>query len=177
MIKMIARAGAAVAAAAIIVTIMRGESKRSLKMYYSPDRKIAVAVETFSGDGNADMESRLAFSYPGHRPFGYESFLSKDREHGMGVMKAEWTPDSQFFVFSLIASGGRDRGHFPVYYFSREKTSIRMLDTLMGVWVADPDFQLEYDDIILVSGRERFADGSLGDTLSRASHLAELDKR
>src|SRR5207247_2015281 len=47
------------------------------------------------------------------------SMTSPGGEHGWSVVKAAWTPDSRYFVFSAESSGGHQPWHFPTYAFSR----------------------------------------------------------
>jgi hypothetical protein len=41
---------------------------------------------------------------------------SEDSEHGFGIVKAAWTPDNKYFVFSLTSSGGHQSWHFPKHF-------------------------------------------------------------
>jgi hypothetical protein len=47
------------------------------------------------------------------------SFASADGEHGYGVRRAVWTPDSRYFVFDLASSGGHSPETAPIYLFDR----------------------------------------------------------
>lgn len=148
-------------------------SKR-VKFYYSPDKLTVARILTAAGQGGGNAESSVEVLKPKGSVLGAQNFMSRDHEHGLGVVKAEWTGDSKYFVFSLIASGGNDPGHFPTFFYSREDNKMRVLDTAIGIWITDPDFQIEYDDIILVNGRNLSRDGRVSDTLSRAAHLSQL---
>ena len=45
-------------------------------------------------------------------------------EHGYGVTKAVWTPDSHFFVYSLESSGGHEAWHSPVWFYFRKEQEV-----------------------------------------------------
>jgi len=47
-----------------------------------------------------------------------KGFKSPDGEHGRNVQKTEWSPDSQFFVFSTASSGGHSPWHWQVDDFT-----------------------------------------------------------
>src|SRR5437899_963523 len=58
-------------------------------------------------------ESRVEFYSPQHEMLCALDYSSEDSEHGFGIVKAAWTPDSNYFVFSLTSSGGHQSWHFP----------------------------------------------------------------
>jgi|SRR6267378_2052770 len=51
-------------------------------------------------------ESRVEFYSPQHEMLCALDYSSEDSEHGFGIVKAAWTPDNNYFVFSLTSSGG-----------------------------------------------------------------------
>lgn len=77
-------------------------------------------------------------------------YSSSDPEHGFGVKKALWTPDSQFFLYSLESSGGHSGWHFPIDIFSRRRGRIFRLDDALNDAVTDPDFGVAAPDRITV---------------------------
>ena len=82
------------------------------------------------------------------------NYGSEDGEHGYGVEKAAWTPDSRFFVYSLSSSGGHQAWHFPTDFISTTDYKFRRLDDFVGP-ITDPDFTLTAPDIIKTSGRDK----------------------
>lgn len=147
-----------------------------VKFYYSPDRQLAVRIVTVQDNGGMNLESSIEVGNARGRILNRKNFISKDRQHGYGVLKATWTPDGNFFVFSTIASGGNDPGHFPTYVYIRQTNAIHSLDSLVGVWVTDPEFYVEFPDVVMVTGREMSEDGKLGEAVSRAVQLMNLQK-
>jgi len=55
-------------------------------------------------------------------------FSSPDGEHGYGVDIAQWTQDSQFFVFSMSNSGGHSPMYKPVVFWSRRTNRFYQLN-------------------------------------------------
>ena len=64
--------------------------------------------------------------------YRWKSFASADGEHGFGVAKAQWTPNSQFFIFSMGSSGGHQPWHHPIYFYSRTENRFYCLDDYVG---------------------------------------------
>jgi len=49
-----------------------------------------------------------------------------------GVTKAAWTPDAQFFLFSMQSSGGHQPWHWPLYVYSVRTNRLYYLDDYIG---------------------------------------------
>lgn len=124
------------------------------------------------GDGNTESGIELRKSNGGL--IGIKNFFSKDHEHGLSVVKAEWTYDSKFFVFSTISSGGQQPGHFPTFFYSKADNKIHALDHFVGIWVTNPEFFIQAPDLLTVTVRDRLANGIFADTLSKTVHLGRL---
>src|SRR5664279_2912042 len=77
------------------------------KEYISPDGAVVVTVES-----TKTHESRLEFRGNSGKLLARVDYSSQDGEHGQSVAKASWTPDSQFFVYSLGNTGGHQPWHF-----------------------------------------------------------------
>jgi hypothetical protein len=56
------------------------------------------------------------------------SFASKDHEHGFGVIQADWTADSKFFVFCMNSSGGHQPWHFFTFAYSLSVNRLISID-------------------------------------------------
>jgi hypothetical protein len=78
------------------------------------------------------------------------SYASEDGEHGYGVTKAAWTPDSRFFVYSIESSGGHQSWHTPVQFFSRSENKIVRLDDVLKDAVSNPQFVVSAPDHVTV---------------------------
>jgi hypothetical protein len=77
-------------------------------------------------------------------------YRSQDGEHGYGITKASWTPDAQFFVYSLESSGGHSAWHSPVQFFSRQRKKILSLDDALKDSVMNPRFLVVPPDKVTV---------------------------
>jgi hypothetical protein len=60
-----------------------------------------------------------------------KSFASKDHRHGMGVVQAEWTANSQFFVFSMSRSGGHQPWRAFTFVFSVSTIELISIDKIV----------------------------------------------
>jgi hypothetical protein len=99
------------------------------KQYESPDKTlIASVVATNTGTAIDSSENRIEVRSATGELLAQEDFTSQDGEHGYAVIKAEWTPDSQFFVFSLQSSGGHSPWHSPTKFYGRKQQRIVSLD-------------------------------------------------
>ncbi|HJX83695.1 MAG TPA: hypothetical protein VJ723_05075 [Candidatus Angelobacter sp.] len=99
------------------------------KQYASPDKMLlASVVATNTGTAIDGSENRVEMRSATGELLAQEDFTSHDGEHGYAVIKAEWTPDSQFFVFSLESSGGHSPWHSPMKFYSRKQQRIISLD-------------------------------------------------
>lgn len=59
-------------------------------------------------------------------------FSSSDGEHGYGIDGAEWTPDSQYFVFRLRSTGGHSPMFAPIAFWSRKENRFYSLMDYTG---------------------------------------------
>jgi len=98
------------------------------KEYMSPDGAYLAVVVTDPASG----ESKVVVKTKDGRMICSRSFLSEDREHGAGVDKTAWTPDSRFFVYGMYLSGGHQPWHFPAEFCSVRQSITRRLDDYVG---------------------------------------------
>jgi hypothetical protein len=80
-------------------------------------------------------------------------YTSADGEHGFGVVKAAWTPDSQYFVYSLASSGGHQAWRSPTFFYDRRNERVRSFDEEVGV-VIDAKFSLSPPDVVEIVIRD-----------------------
>ncbi len=149
--------------------------RRSVKRYDSPDKSLLAIVVTIN-DSQLGPESSIELRTAAGALIGLKRFTSKDHAHGLGVVKAQWSLDSRFFVFSTIASGGREAGKFPTFYFNRIDKQIHPLNRSIGRWITDPEYCLQADDVITVTVHDTLAGGGVAETISRTVHLGRLPK-
>ena len=106
----------------------------------APDRKMTALIENFCPEGNI-KESRITFVDASGRVLAQKSYVSKDSEHGYGIIHAQWTSDSQFFVYCMASSGGHQAWHMPTWIYSAHGNRIFSIDEMFGP-VASRSFQI-----------------------------------
>jgi hypothetical protein len=119
--------------------------------YESPD-KSAVAIVFPAGKlpGYGNYESRVELRSKSGKLLAQRDYSSADGQHGYGVTKAGWTPDSNFFVYSLANSGGHQPWHSPVEFYSRTRNRIFSLDDALHDAVTNPQFTVAPPDRVTV---------------------------
>jgi len=109
--------------------------------FSAPDHRLR-AVVTAGARGESRVEVR-----EGARLVARRSFESADGSHGFVVQHAEWSPNSQFFVFTLASSGGHQPWRYPAFAYSRRTHQLGALDNRIGA-LADPQFRLSPPDVL-----------------------------
>jgi hypothetical protein len=96
------------------------------RIFVSPDKEMRALVFPADVllDATPDMESRVVI-----RSSAGDTLTSKDHSsprgmNGYYVYRAKWSPDSQFFVYSLVSSGGHSPWSFPIMVFGRKSAVI-----------------------------------------------------
>jgi len=137
----------------IASTILCAGQKRPVashsEKYSSPDGA-QVAVVRSQRVSEATDESRLELRTSAGTVSAKRDYTSPDGEHGYGVTKAAWTPDSQYFVYSLESSGGHQSWHTPVWVFCRKESKFFNLDRALQDSVSNPQFLVSAPDKITV---------------------------
>ena len=120
------------------------KQEKKQRQYTAPDGGARVVVVPASKEaGRSEYESRVEFKSSDGKIACALDYSSDDSEHGFGVVKAEWTPDSQYFVFSLASSGGHQAWHAPTQFLSRKDGTVRSLDDYFAAaGISKADFQL-----------------------------------
>lgn len=115
----------------------------------SPDRRLRACVLSVGKHPAPLNESRIEIHDANNRVLAFKDLQSSDGEHGRNVQKSEWTPDSQFFVFSTASSGGHSPWHWQTYFYDRHKNAFQELDDFTGPIIAR-DFTLSAPDWVEV---------------------------
>ena len=116
----------------------------------SPDQQLRACVLSVGKNAPPFNESRIEIHDANNRVLAFKDFQSPDGEHGRNVQKNEWTPDSQFFVFSTASSGGHSPWHWQTYFYDRRQNGFQELDDFTGPIIAR-DFTLSPPDWIEVT--------------------------
>ncbi|SRR6266446_6459218 len=133
-----------------MVSVMTAETaelatqEKKQRQYTAPDGGVRVVIVPVSKEaGRAEYESRIEFKSIDGKIACALDYSSEDNEHGFGVVKAEWTPDSQYFVFSMTSSGGHQPWHAPTRFLSRQDGTVRSLDDYFAAaGISKNDFRL-----------------------------------
>jgi len=124
-------------------TARLAKQEKKQREYTAPDGGVRVVVVPVSKEaGRSEYESRIEIKSNDGKIACALDYSSEDNEHGFGVVKAEWTPDSQYFVFSLTSSGGHQAWHAPTQFLSRKDGRLRTLDDYFTAGVSNADFRL-----------------------------------
>ena len=111
-------------------------------------RVVILPVGKLSGHGEA--ESRIEFYSSQNRMLCALDYSSEDSEHGFGVVKAAWTPDNNYFVFSLTSSGGHQPWHTPTLFYSVADHTIDSLESHLKVaGISKGEFFLSDPNVVL----------------------------
>jgi hypothetical protein len=78
------------------------------EIFLSPDKTMRAVVlpADVSLDTTPDMESRVVIRSSDGETLTSQDHSSPRGMNGHYVYGAKWSPDSQFFVYSLVSSGG-----------------------------------------------------------------------
>ena len=87
------------------------------RKYIYPDGKLHASVVPVGKAGDGSKESRVEVSNSAGKNLLSRSFGSKDGAHGYHAYHADWTADSQFFVFSVGSLGGGTNHGIPLSIF------------------------------------------------------------
>jgi hypothetical protein len=119
------------------------------QQFKSPDGTLIAVIRSMQVS-EATAESRVELRTQEGHVLAKRNYASEDGEHGYGVTKASWTPDSQFFVYSLESSGGHSAWHSPVQFFSRKRNKIVSLDDALYDAVMNPQFLVSAPDHVTI---------------------------
>ncbi len=156
---------------AILVFLAASDTSKKQEKYVSPDLVLRITITSTFFEGMAEAaESRVEIQPNKKRKFfGASNGEFPDAVQKHAVVKAGWTPDSQFFVFSLSSEGRPRAWHFATFFYDRKRNEIRSLDSFIGP-VSNADFTLLPPEIVqteIWNGGER----KLGQV-----HLSKLEE-
>jgi hypothetical protein len=138
--------------------------------YKAKDGTRVVILPVGRSSGHEDYENRIEFYSAQNQMLCALDYSSADGEHGFGVVKAAWTPDNKYFVFSLTSSGGHQSWHAPTLFFSRRNNAILDLDNYAeGSGISKGDFVLEAPNIVVTEAWK-------GESLPAKFHLDKLPR-
>ncbi len=103
------------------------------KIHPSPDRKLHATVlpAEVSLDATPDMESRVVIRSVAGSTLNSHNHSSPRGANGYYVDQAQWSPDSQFFVYSLVSSGGHSPWSHPTMVYSVQANRFANLSAMI----------------------------------------------
>jgi hypothetical protein len=121
--------------AAIDIPASSGAPNRSKA---SPDGRFIAEISSEEAQFTEDTVTIIS------RGSGFRAqfpMTSKSGANGRYVLKADWTPDSRFFVFSTFSSGAHSSWNFKTFVYSIDAMKFVSVDDKARP-VTDKDFQL-----------------------------------
>jgi len=123
-------------------------------VYPSPDgalRALVFPVDV-SLHATPDMESRVVIRTSKGDSLTSKDYSSPRGANGYYVVSAKWSPDSQFFVYSLSSSGGHSPWSYPMAVYSRAKNLIaKFSDMINGNPTVSGDFNFTGPHTVVAS--------------------------
>jgi hypothetical protein len=104
------------------------------KVYPSPDGKLRAVVlpAEISLDATPDMESRVVIRSSAGATVNSVNYSSPRGANGYYVDHAQWSPDSQFFAYNLVSSGGHSPWSHPTKIYGVQKNHFADLSEMIG---------------------------------------------
>ena len=102
--------------------------------FVSPDKAVRALVvpASISLDTTPDMESRVVIRASAGSTLTSMDHSSPRGMNGYYVVRAKWSLDSQFFVYSLSSSGGHSPWSFPMMVYSRKANRIAKFSDMIN---------------------------------------------
>jgi hypothetical protein len=137
--------------------------------YTSPDGRTVAVVGPVAGTKTDEGKIEIHDASGASRV--KRSFASSDGEHGLVILRASWSPDSAFFVFSGSSSGGHQPWHSPMFLYSRADNIIYELDKCVrDIAVVDAEFQISSPDLLRVTIAPFVEGHGLGERVQQATY-------
>ncbi len=104
------------------------------QVFVSPDKALHATVlpVDVSLYASPDMESRVVIRSRAGDTLTSQDYSSPRGTNGYYVDHAKWSPDSQFFVYSMSSSGGHSPWSFPIMVYSRKQKRIAKFSDMIG---------------------------------------------
>ena len=120
------------------------------KLMKSPDGKFNARITSVQKTSQGPPEFIIEMIDSGGKLVTKEDFTSEDGEHGLSMDKAEWTPDSRFFIFTTYSSGGHMAWQFPAFFFSVADRKVYHFSDYLPP-VAESSFSVKKPDIVTMA--------------------------
>jgi hypothetical protein len=144
------------------------------QIYASPDKTLRASVlpADVSLYATPDMESRVVIRTSKGDTLTSKDYSSPHGTNGYYVYSAKWSPDSQFFVFSMTSSGGHSPWSYPTMVYGRQKNLIaKFSDMIDGKPTLSGDFSFSGPHTVVASTWKQ--PGALDDKVAVTVDLQE----
>jgi hypothetical protein len=124
------------------------------KIHASPDKKLHAVVlpAEISLNATPDMESRVVIRSVTGDTLNSLSHSSPRGMNGFYVDAAQWSPDSQFFVYNLVSSGGHSPWSHPTMVYSVQRNKFGHLSEMIdGRPILSEKLQFSGEHMLTVS--------------------------
>ncbi len=122
-----------------LVSLAVGASVKSEKReIVSPDGTLVAEILSRIAQFTEDTVKIVSREFGSHAEF---SMTSQSGANGRNVLKAQWSPDSKFFVFSTFSPGGHSGWNFRTFIYSVYANKFVSVDEKVRP-VINQDFQL-----------------------------------
>jgi hypothetical protein len=104
------------------------------EVFVSPDKATHALVYPMdiSLYATPDMESRVVFRSSDGTTLTSQDYSSPRGANGYYVFHGQWSPDSQYFVFSMSSSGGHSPWSFPTKVYAVKKKLVANFSDMIG---------------------------------------------
>jgi len=106
-------------------------------IFVSPDGKLR-AVQAATSGGHEDKV--IIRGRAGH-DVAAKDHSSSSGENGRYLFRADWTPDSRFFVYSTVSSGAHSVWHCETFVYDAQRNRFFKLDDFLGP-IVEPEITL-----------------------------------
>lgn len=157
-------------------TPLRSETRKPKEYKSQKGDRVEISPTCRSTrDGSCkSYESKIEFYSAEDQKLCTLDYSSEDSEHGFGVVKAGWTSDGNYFVFSLTSSGGHQAWHFPTLFYSVRDLEIHSLESYIEAGgISNGDSHLKSPNTVLVEVRESTRVKFRLDSLMNSNHKSK----
>lgn len=119
-------------------------------MMKSPDGAFSAIIRTVTQSADLPPEFILEMRSVKRDSASKSDYTSKSGEHGLTFQHGAWTPDSRFFIFTTLSSGGHMAWQYPTFFFDGEDGKIHDFKDYLPP-VAKGAFSLKPPDIITIT--------------------------
>ena len=140
-----------------------------LGTYQSPDGTLSAQIIPVG----ETQESKIQIYTNKNVLLQKADYSSEDGDHGLIVVRVEWTPDSQFFIYSAISSGGHQPWFSRVYFYDRFNNKIYSFKDMSGFTVANNEFTITSPDIVKFTV---YTSTGMGPKITKSFKLSDVIK-